>query len=68
MNELVNVKTLIISSVLVAVLSLVKFALSEAVLGKILLILLRHLAKKTSNSIDDEIVEIVQAALDSKSQ
>ncbi len=62
----VNINSLVVSSVLLAALGLLKVLLSEAVLGKIVLILLRHLAQKTSNSIDDEIVATVEAALDKK--
>lgn len=63
----VNIYSLVWSSVLVAGLGLLKVLLSEAVLGKVVLILLRHLAKKTSNEVDDEIVATVEAALAAKS-
>ncbi len=63
----IDLSSLVWSSVLIAGLSLVKIVLSEAVLGKIVLIILRHLAVKTTNSIDDEIVAAVEAALAAKS-
>lgn len=64
----VNINSLVVSSLAIAGLGLLRVLLSEAVLGKIILILLRHMAKKTSNEIDDEIVATVEAALAKKSQ
>lgn len=61
-----DVKSLIVSSLVVALIGLLKVILSEKVLGKILLILLRHLAKKTTNTLDDEIIKAVEDGLNSK--
>ncbi len=66
--DYLSLKSLVASSIVIALLGLIRLLLSEAVLGKIVLIILRHLAKKTSNEVDDEIVAAVEAALDKSAQ
>ncbi len=61
-----ELKVYIIPAVGIALMGLIRLLLSEKVLGKVVLILLRHLAKRTTNDIDDEIVTAVEDALDSK--
>lgn len=61
-----ELKVYIIPAIGMALMGLIKLLLSEKVLGKVVLIILRHLAKKTTNDIDDEIVVAVEDALESK--
>lgn len=62
-----DIWVLVSGAVLASLWAIFKVLLSEAVLSKVLLILLKHLAAKTSNSIDNEIIQVIQEALNKPS-
>lgn len=57
---------LVSGAVLVALWSLVKLMLSKNVLEKLILVGLRHAAKNSQNTLDDELIGVVEQALDKK--